>query len=222
MWNRNLSHRQTAKAQVSLHICTASSQPLPLAQTMYRTTVSFTHMSSLTTKPTKWHVRPAKTQTSLGICQVWSESSLSAWRKLGSLSTHWAHSKDSDQTGWMPRLIWVFAGCTVILLVLSRSGLGHFSCGTTHLFEPRHKKTCLGGLRPGKTQTSLLSYSIKISELASKGIILARQRKQRCWSDCADVQPDLRLVVRILQKQVFSWRGSFNHGNSPDMGCFVC
>ena len=73
------------------------------------------------TKPTKW-VRPAKTQISLGIRPVWSESSLSAWRKLGSLATHWAHSKDSDQTGWMPRLIWVFAGCTVTLLVLSCCG----------------------------------------------------------------------------------------------------
>ena len=29
---------------------------------------------------------------------VWSESLLSAWRKLGSLATHWAHSEDSDQT----------------------------------------------------------------------------------------------------------------------------
>ena len=37
-------------------------------------------------------------------------SSLSAWRKLGSLATHWAHSKGSDQTGRMPRLIRVFAG----------------------------------------------------------------------------------------------------------------
>ena len=45
---------------------------------------------------TKWHVRPAKTQISLGIRPVWSESSLSAWRKLGSLATHWAHSEDSD------------------------------------------------------------------------------------------------------------------------------
>ena len=53
---------------------------------------------------------------------VWSESSLSAWRKLGSLATHWAHSEHSDQTGWMARLIWVFAGHTVILLVLSWSG----------------------------------------------------------------------------------------------------
>ena len=61
------------------------------------------------TKPTQWHVRSAKTQISLGIRPVWSESLLSAWRKLGSLATHCAHSEDSDQTGWMPRLIWVFA-----------------------------------------------------------------------------------------------------------------
>ena len=65
---------------------------------------------------------PAKTQISLGIRPVWSESSLLAWRKPGSLATHWAHSEDSDQTGWMPRLIWVFAGRTLILLVLSRGG----------------------------------------------------------------------------------------------------
>ena len=58
-------------------------------------------MSCLMTKPTKWHVRPAKTQLSLGIRPVWSESSLIAWRKLGSLATHWAQSEDSDQTGWM-------------------------------------------------------------------------------------------------------------------------
>ena len=57
------------------------------------------------TKPTKWHVRPAKTQISLGIRPVWSESLLSTRSNLGSLATHWAHSEDSDQTGWMPRLI---------------------------------------------------------------------------------------------------------------------
>ena len=79
-------------------------------------------MSRLMTKPTKWHVRPAKTLISLGIHPVWSESSLSTWRKLGPLATHWVHSEDSDQTGQMPRLIWVFAGHTVILLVLSRGG----------------------------------------------------------------------------------------------------
>ena len=52
-------------------------------------------------------MRPAK------IRPVWSESSLSAWSKLGSLATHWAHSEDSYQTGRMPRLISVFAGRTL-------------------------------------------------------------------------------------------------------------
>ena len=70
-----------------------------------------THMSRLITKSTKWHVRPAKTQISLDIRPVWSESSLSAWRMLRPFAIHWAHSEDSDQTGR-----------TVILLVLSWGG----------------------------------------------------------------------------------------------------
>ena len=43
-----------------------------------------------------------------------------------------ADSKDSGQTGRMSRLIWVFAGRTVILMVLSWGGT----------YEPRHEKTC--------------------------------------------------------------------------------
>ena len=69
-------------------------------------------MSRLVTKPTKWHVRTAKTLIRLGIRPVWSESSLSTWRKLRSLATRWAHSEYSDQIGRMPRLIWVFAAHT--------------------------------------------------------------------------------------------------------------
>ena len=73
-------------------------------------------------KTNKMNVRPAKPQISLGIRPVWSESLLSAWRNIGSLATHWAHSEGSVQTGQMPRLIWVFAGRTVTLLVLSCRG----------------------------------------------------------------------------------------------------
>ena len=57
-------------------------------------------------------------QITLGIRPVWWESSLYAWRKLESLATHWAANEDSDQTGQMLRLIWVFAGRKVILSVL--------------------------------------------------------------------------------------------------------
>ena len=51
-------------------------------------------MSHLMTKTTQWHVRPAKTQISLGIRPAWSESSLSAFRTLRSLATHWARGED--------------------------------------------------------------------------------------------------------------------------------
>ena len=64
-------------------------------------------MSHLMTKPTKWHVRPAKTQISLG---GWSESSQCAQWVAKDPSFLHADSEDSDQTGRIPRLIWVFAG----------------------------------------------------------------------------------------------------------------
>ena len=60
------------------------------------------------TKWTKWPVHPAKTQISLDIRPVWSESSLSTWKNIRPF-TYWAHSEDSGQ---MPRLIWVFVGRT--------------------------------------------------------------------------------------------------------------
>ena len=67
----------------------------------------------------KMSVRPAKTQISLGIHPVWSESSLcTQWVAKDPMFLH-ADSEDSDQTGQTPRLIWVFAGRTLTLLVLS-------------------------------------------------------------------------------------------------------
>ena len=83
-------------------------------------------------KTNKMTVCSGKTRISLGIRPVWSESSLSAWRQVGCLATHWVHSEDSDQTGRMPRLIWVFGGRTLTLLVLS--------CGSN---VPRHLNTNL-------------------------------------------------------------------------------
>ena len=80
---------------------------------------SFHQVSQDMIKPTKWHMRPAKTQISLGICPVWSESSLCAQLVAKEPSFLHADSEDSDQTG---RMIWVFAGCTLILLVLSCPG----------------------------------------------------------------------------------------------------
>ena len=70
------------------------------------------HLSRLMTKPSNWPVRPAKTQISLGIHPVWSESSLCVqWVAKDPRFLH-ADNEDSDPTGLMPRLIWVFAWCT--------------------------------------------------------------------------------------------------------------
>ena len=57
-------------------------------------------------KTNKITVRPVKTQFSLGGAQQVKDPGV----------LH-VDSEDSDQTGRMPRLIWVFAGCTVILLI---------------------------------------------------------------------------------------------------------
>ena len=77
-------------------------------------------------------VRPAKTQISLGIRLIWSESPLCAhWvakdpsfrhavafvMRTAKTLIEWA-----DHTGWMPRLIWVCAVRTVTLLILSFRG----------------------------------------------------------------------------------------------------
>ena len=51
-------------------------------------------MSHLMTKPTKWSVHPAKTQISLGICPVWSESLLCTQWVVKDLSFLHADSKD--------------------------------------------------------------------------------------------------------------------------------
>ena len=79
-------------------------------------------LSRSTSKPTKWPVRPAKTQISLGIRPVWSECLLCDQCVAKDPRFLHADSEDSDQTGRMPRLIWVFAGRTVMLLVLSCVG----------------------------------------------------------------------------------------------------
>ena len=56
--------------------------------------------------------RPAKTQISLGIRPVWSASSMCAQWLAKDPSLLQMDSKDSNQTRQMPRLIWVFGGCT--------------------------------------------------------------------------------------------------------------
>ena len=134
-------------------------------------------------KTNKVSVHPAKTQISLGNCPVCLESLL---------CTHWvakdpkflhADSKDSDQTGRMPRLIfrwvlnhivgfvmrwlnyclrvYIYSLCKedafiplATCLLPSVTALNN--CQVI-IIVPHHEKTCLRDLRPGKTRSGLLS-----------------------------------------------------------------
>ena len=90
-------------------------------------------------KTNKMTVHPAKTQISLGFRPVWSESSLCAQLVAKDQIFLHADSEGSDQTGRMPKLIWVFAGRTCHFvgfvmrrLILSVAGSLAF---TTHLHQ---------------------------------------------------------------------------------------
>ena len=94
------------------------------------------HMSQRMTKPTKWHVRPAKTPISLGIHPVWSES---CWPQEESLGP-WLPTEHTAKTlirlsgclGWS-----VFAGhtCHFVLSYAATYGIGnHFLCCTFCIF----------------------------------------------------------------------------------------
>ena len=175
-------------------------------------------LSHSTTKPTKWSVRPAKTQISLRICPVWSVfavHSMGSWGpKVSScgqqrLWSDWEHAQAD------PSLCWAHITLLVLLCAGHLPAAWHnMKCLLTIIFlpvfntyEPHHDKTCLRGFRPAKTQTSLLSYRDK---LVLKNWFLqvwvsyyVSSKQQRCWSDCADAQADLHLCCSHTAKKGF-------------------
>ena len=68
-----------------------------------------------------------------------------------------ANSVDPDQTAPLGA---VWSGSALFAQAYLSKNLGslRLSCLFGLIFWPLHKKTCLRGVRPGKTQTGLLSY----------------------------------------------------------------
>ena len=105
-------------------------------------------MSRLMTKATTWHVRPAKTWISLAIRTVWSEPSLSTWRKLGSLATHWAPSDAYHQTdgcpGWCESSLgaqsFCFFCCFFLCVFFFMRRLMHFGITNCKCTETLHDR----------------------------------------------------------------------------------
>ena len=91
-------------------------------------------LSRLMTKPTKWHVCPAKRFRSAWASaqsdqslRCLHEETLGPWLPI-------ERTAKTDQTGQMPRLIWVFAGCTCyfVVFITRRLNWAHYYQGYRH------------------------------------------------------------------------------------------
>ena len=78
------------------------------------------------TKPTKWVCAQRRLRSAWASTQSDQYSLCIQWTAKDPRFLH-GDSDDSDQTGQMPRLIWVFAGRTLTLLVLSCPGSYYWS-----------------------------------------------------------------------------------------------
>ena len=115
-------------------------------------------------------MRPGKTQISLGIRPVWSESSLSVWRKIGSLATHWAHSEDSDQSG--------HPGRTVILLVLPWDGSVYLALLNSWACARQNQQNDMCAQRRLRSVWASVQsdQSSLCAQLVAKGLVLLQRR----------------------------------------------
>ena len=197
-------------------------------------------MSRLTTKPAKWHVRPAKIQISLGIRPVWSESLLCAQWVAKDPSFLHTDSKDSDQTGRMPRLIWVLAGpaCHFVGLVMRQ--LIWFKDSSDHIHRFYKILLTLTFAMAGTTPPSveiriepLQDKTNRITYVPSKDwsawtpaqyirafTVWVEKRsvfncplsaQRRLWSDWADAQADLSLCWAHIILLVLSYLAQMHY-----------
>ena len=129
---------------------------------------------------------------SLGNHPVWSESSLSARRNIGSSATHRAHCEDSDQTGQMLRLIRVFTGRTdhFIVFVIKRPQISNI---LKHLITDKQTEGFTRRVIPVWPQYLSKSHDIWISSI---------QIFWYLW------QADLRLCCLHMAKTGFLRHGS--------------
>ena len=176
-------------------------------------------------------VRPAKTQISLGIHPVWSESSLCAQCVAKDPMLLHVDSEDSDQTGRMPRLIWVFAGRTAILLVLSCRG--SYTLGPkyprymyirtykqyTHVYwvQEIHERidlkqyiSSIYAVQKKKYFVFALTWKKYFgSRTVRKKSLLFIGRKSWGKNPATPSTPPPQKIKWSVPKQVFSWRGSY-------------
>ena len=154
-----------------------------------------------------------------------------------SLATHKACREGSDQTRRMPRLIWVFAGCTghFVGFVLRRLKLPYKSyvlgpiglskqcwpeqsclvrvytvCQMSHVMRKPVFGVCDQVRLKPACLASETSLSLEILKIASRAIILSRQGTTKMWSDCR-FSHDVAQIVQMRSNCCYIgavWSGS--------------
>ena len=153
-------------------------------------------------------VRPAKTQISLGIHPVWSEPLLCAqWVAKDPRFLH-ADSEDFDQTGQMPRLIWVFAGRTATLLVLSRGGSYVFMENYRKLIFNYHQIPSLSVLQWAHNILKVLLCSSSNIEVSSQ-ILFIFHNKSCIWR-ISRAYPSFIHLISLFPLNNLKWRVHIN------------
>ena len=152
-----------------------------------------------------WYGRPAKAQTSLRICAVWSEPLLVAWILYEFQATDWTPFGVSKLKRRLHRLVWVYTFQNATLLETT------FPRSIMSMTRKYHRKPVLGvsdkvRFKPAcsATETSLKNESLLVASLdmvlyktrITKALI--RLRVYAGWS-----------APVLFANQVFSPRGPF-------------
>ena len=148
-----------------------------------------------TIKPTKWPVRLAKTQISLGICPVWSESSLFAQQDAKALIKVFA-GRICYFVGFVMQWLyyvsrfrlqryWNLAHCRLITSSVKTNEPPHDETNTMACApsedsdQPEHPPSLIRLFAVHMKKAWILSYPLRV--------------QRRLWSDWADAQTDLSL-----------------------------
>ena len=149
------------------------------------------------------------------------QSSLSVWRKLGSLATHWAHREDSDQTGRTVILLVSSWGGSNLIVTCSWSQINNLTgqphrtiildctcdqmspvrriCVFEHSVMTNFNCAC-PAIQRGQGSGFLCE--------ASSWFTACMSEQRRFWRDCADAQA--RLNLRCSHRRLstkFAWCG---------------
>ena len=135
-------------------------------------------------------MRPAKTQISLCIRPVWSESSFSAWRNFAPLTFRQnPPSEDFDQTARMCRLIWFVAGrsCPKVRFLMVGQRLSyrkqHYEAQVAHRNSKNRRRilNALGKHAYSNIYRKFYPYKTENFQIKKLGYFSHFSSKHRLW-----------------------------------------